>query len=127
MNEPDQPLSTELLLAALQSALSEPHDAPYGHIMLNEGQWRSVIEPSGVTALMGLPLKLIHSDDMNLILQDAFKANYSYYDYSVYLVPEPHYDQRLMLELDFRFETTRQVESLLRSGKIAVKPCEGQH
>lgn len=127
MNPPDQPLSLELLDAALLSALSEPHLCPFQHLLLNETRWRSVVEGKDLTGHRGLLVSLVHPDQLDAILKAAFVSNYGFCDYSAFLTPAGHYDQTQICELDFGFENTKKVEAALNSGLVVVQPCDGEY
>ena len=127
MNPPTEPLSVELLTAAVTHALRDRKDVAYSRLLLNERRWRSALEGRDIEFVRGLLVHLVHPDDMNLILKNAFVSNYGFSDYSVFMIPQDHYDQKLMLELDFQFENTQRIESLLRSGDITVLPSDGDY
>lgn len=105
----------------------EPHLITFNHVLLNETRWRAVLDIENLKYLFGLPLRLIHQDDLACTLREVFDGNYGLDDTDVYLVPDSQYDQALMLEVDFRYTTTQQVESLLRSGEVTIIPVAGNY
>lgn len=99
----------------------------FTRLALNETRWRGALAGFEVSRVHGLQVIPMHPNDLNALMLETFTTNFSYDDTGVFLLPAEEVDQKLMLEVDFGYETTRKVEELLRSGKIQVEPCEGRH
>ena len=122
MNRPNKPLTLELLDEALCATLQEKHPYPFDRLLLNEKGWRHVFEREPIASrwLRGLPVELLPADQLLLAI-GARQYGGSVDDDSAILVPEAKYGTQGVVEVDFRFETTRQIEDVLRSG-IGVTP-----
>lgn len=127
MNHTTQPLSKERLRGAALAAINESTDVPYSHILLNEERWRAIAENEGISFIAGLPVRLMHHMDLRGLLDRSLGGKFSYFDHSAYLIPEAHYEQAKIVELDFEFEVTREIEEILRSGDTTVRPSEGDY
>lgn len=126
MNRPNKLLTIELLDEALCATLQEGHPYPFDRLLLNEKSWRHVFERIKRTdvvvhsMLRGLPVELLPADQLLLAI-GARQYGGSVDDDSAILLPEAKYGTQGVTEVDFRFETTRQIEDVMRSG-IGVFP-----
>jgi hypothetical protein len=121
----NQPLSLELLASAVIKALRRPAVVRYDEIVLNVDRWLPIIQQSGATYLYGMRIVLMHGDDISAMLASAFGKYHtlSLYDYSVFLRPESHFDQKTIRQVDLAFAITAQVEEILLSGEVTVIPA----
>lgn len=128
MNRPNKLLTIELLDEALCATLQEKHPYPFDRLLLNEKSWRRVFERNKHTdvvvysMLRGLPVELLPADQLLLAI-GARQYGGSVDDDSAILMPEAKYGTQGVTEVDFQFETTRQIEDVLRSGIGVVPSC----